>query len=184
MNNLKTLVESYQPTTYKRVKRSEQTHQESALLTKQEIVRLLSLYHDQQTLQQKRLVRDAIDHWLRRYHGYVIGGGIGSHYVEVGVDRRACIFEHIVPARDALDMLLQGIMTVDQAMNIPTCLISKNNDQILRESGMGQSSPDYWLFFQRYAVLDAQFATHDGNIIDTHSWTLQKHYTYFKHQII
>lgn len=180
MNNFRTLVESYQPTTYTRVKRSEQTHAESAELTEREIARLLSLYQNQQTLQQKRLVRDAIDHWLRRYHGYVIEGGIGSHYVEVGVNPRACIFEHIVPARDALDMLLQGIMTVKQAMNIPTCLISKDNDQVLRESGLVQSSPDYWVFFQRYGMLDAQFATHDGNMIDINEWTLQKHFDYFK----
>jgi hypothetical protein len=180
MNNLKTLVESYQPTAYKRVKRSEQTHQDSANLTKKEITRLLSLYQDQQTLQEKRLVRDAIDHWLRRYHGYVIEGGIGSHYVEVGVDLRNCIFEHIIPARDALDMLLQGIMTVTQAMNIPTCLINKYNDQVLRESGLVKSSPDYWLFFQRYAVLDAQFTTHDGTPINPLTWTLEKHYNYFK----
>jgi len=180
MNNLKKLVESYQPTTYTRVKRSEQTHQESAKLAEQEISRLLSLYQHQQTLQEKRLVRDAIDHWLRRYHSYVIGGGIGSHYVEVRVNLKFCIFEHIIPARDALDMLLQGIMTVSQAMNIPTCLINKDNDQILRESGLAQSSPDYWLFFKRYAVLDSQFATHDSNIIDTDVWTLQHHYNYFK----
>jgi hypothetical protein len=184
MAQLKFLVESYQPTTYTRVKRSEQTHLESAVLTEQEINRLLSLYQHQQTLQEKRLVRDAIDHWLRRYHGYVIEGGIGSHYVEVGVNLRSCIFEHIVPARDALDMLLQGIMTVSQAMNIPTCLINKDNDQILRESGLGQSSPDYWLFFQRYAVLDSQFATHDGTPINPLTWTLEKHYNYFKHLVI
>jgi hypothetical protein len=180
MNNLKTLVESYQPTAYKRVKRSEQTHQDSAILTEKEITRLLSLYQDQQTLQEKRLVRDAIDHWLRRYHGYVIEGGIGSHYVEVGVDLRNCIFEHIIPARDALDMLLQGVMTVTQAMNIPTCLINKDNDRVLRESGLVKSSPDYWLFFQRYAVLDAQFTTHDGTPINPLTWTLEKHYNYFK----
>ena len=180
MNNLKKLVESYQPTTYTRVKRNEQTHQESAKLAEQEISRLLSLYQHQQTLQEKRLVRDAIDHWLRRYHSYVIGGGIGSHYVEVGVNLKFCIFEHIIPARDALDMLLQGIMTVNQAMNIPTCLINKDNDQILRKSGLAQSSPNYWLFFKRYAVLDSQSATHDGNIIDTDIWTLQHHYNYFK----
>jgi hypothetical protein len=176
---LKSLVESYRPTTYKRVKRSEQTHLESAKLTEREITRLLSLYQHQETLQEKRLVRDAIDHWLRRYHGYVIEGGIGSHYIEVGVNLRSCIFEHIIPARDALDMLLQGIMTVRQAMNIPTCLISKDNDQVLREAGLVQSSPDYWLFFKRYNVLESQFATHDGNIIDTDTWTLEQHYNYF-----
>ena len=176
---LKALVECYQPTVYTRVKRSEQTHLESAELTEREIARLLSLYQHQQTLQQKRLVRDVIDHWLRRYHGYVIEGGIGSHYVEVGVNMRSCIFEHIVPARDALDMLLQGIMTVKQAMNIPTCLISKDNDQVLRESGLVQSSPDYWYFFKRYTVLDAEFATHDGKTIDVNGWTLDDHYKYF-----
>ena len=180
MTQLKSLVESYQPTIYQRVKRSEQTHADSTVLTEQEIARLLSLYQNQQTLQEKRLVRDAIDHWLRRYHGYVIEGGIGSHYIEVGVNTRSCIFEHIVPARDALDMLLQGIMTVKQAMNIPTCLISKDNDQVLRESGLVQSSPDYWLFFKRYTVLDSQFATHDGNIIDINDWTLKKHFDYFE----
>lgn len=176
---LKLLVESYQPTVYKRVQRSEQTHSESTQLTEREISRLLSLYQHQQTLQEKRLVRDAIDHWLRRYHGYVIGGGIGSHYVEVGVDVKDCIFEHIVPARDALDMLLQGIMTVKQAMNVPTCLISKPNDQILQKSGRVKSSPSYWYFFKRYDVLQAGYKTHDGTVVDPGAWTLEKHYDYF-----
>jgi len=179
MSKLKTLVESYQPTVYKRVKRSEQTHLESAQLANKEIVRLLSLYEHQQTLQEKRLVRDAVDHWLRRYHGYVVEGGIGSHYVEVGVDLKCCIFEHIIPARDALDMLLQGTMTVSQAMNIPTCLISKHNDQILQKSGRAKSSPDYWLFFKRYDVMESQFLTHHGQLIDCESWTLADHYKLF-----
>ena len=39
MNNLKKLVESYQPTTYTRVKRNEQTHKESEKLAEQEIMR-------------------------------------------------------------------------------------------------------------------------------------------------
>jgi hypothetical protein len=179
---LKKLIESYQPTNYQRVKRSEQTHQESAVLTEREIGRLLSLYQHQQTLQEKRLVRDAIDHWLRRYHGYVIEGGIGSHYVEVGVDLRNCIFEHIVPARDALDMLLQGVMTVTQAMNIPTCLISKDNDRVLRETGRVKTSPSYWFFFKRYDVLQSTFTTHTGKRIDLATWTLNDHYKEFKIQ--
>jgi hypothetical protein len=179
MSNLRILVESYKPTTYNRVKRSGQTHQESTDLTRKEISRLLTQYPIAQSLQEKRLLRDAIDRWLRRYHGYVIEGGIGSHYVEVGVDRKSCIFEHVIPARDALDMLLQGIMTVTQAMNIPTCLISKDNDQILSKSGLVKSSPDYWLFFKRYTVLTAQFATYDGTTIDTDTWTLEQHYNYF-----
>lgn len=180
LNKLKTLVESYCPTHYQRVQRSKATHQESAALTEKELVRLVSLYKHQQTLQEKRLIRDAIDHWLRRYHGYVIGGGIGSHYIEEGVDVKDCIFEHIIPARDALDMLLQDILTVHQAMHIPTCLIKKSSDQKLRKSGRVKSSPDCWLFFKRYDVLDSKFTTHDGVVIDLLTWTLEKHYNYFK----
>jgi hypothetical protein len=77
-------------------------------------------------------------------------------------------------------MLLQGIMTVKQAMNIPTCLISKPNDQILQKSGRVKSSPSYWYFFKRYNVLQAEHKTHDGTAIDPDTWTLEKHYTYFK----
>lgn len=179
MNKFKTLIESYQPTTYQRVQRSEQTHQESARLTEQEISRLLKQYPQVNSLQQRRLIRDAIDHWLRRYHGYVIGGGIRSHYRQKDVDENDCIFEHIIPARDALDMLLQNIITIRQAMEIPTCLISKHNDRVLRESGRGKSSPDYWFFFARYDVLDAKFCTHSGQDIDIKTWTLENHYNYF-----
>ena len=125
MVELKNLVESYQPTTYKRVKRSEQTHLESKQLAEKEITRLLSLYQQQQTLQEKRLVRDAIDRWLRRYHGYAIKENIGAHYYETGLPHGAKTeFEHVIPASVARDLLLFDRLTIDEALNIPTCRLS------------------------------------------------------------
>lgn len=176
--DLKQLVESYQPVKYKQVQRSLETYKNTADLTARELSRLISLYSHQQTLQEQRLIRDAIDHWLRRYHGYAIQGSIGSHYIEQGVNIKDCIFEHVIPASKVRDMMLQGILTIKQAMNTPTCLISSKNDKLLRKYGHVSSSPDYWNFFNRYAVLNSTFTTHDGKVIDT-TWNLEKHYKYF-----
>ena len=176
---LKQLVENFKPAKYNRVKRGVESYKSTVELTEQEISRLLSLYRHQQTLQEQRLIRDAIDHWLRRYHGYAIEGSIGSHYIEQGVDTKDCIFEHVIPASKVRDMLLQEILTIKQAMNTPTCLISSGNDKLLRKHGHVSSSPDYWNFFSRYTVLDSTFITYDGQKIDK-DWDLQKHYEYFK----
>ena len=178
MSKLKTLVESYQPAQYKRVARGDDSYKSTVELTEKELARLVSLYSVQQTLQEQRLIRDAIDHWLRRYHGYAIEGSIGSHYVEQGVDQKDCIFEHVIPASKVRDMLLQGILTIKQAMNTPTCLISSANDHLLRKHGHVSSSPDYWKFFNRYAVLKSKFATHNGQAVDS-AWNLQKHFEFF-----
>lgn len=182
MANLKTLVESFAPVTYSRVQRGDQAYRETYDLTVTELERLVTMYKELKTVgQTARLVRDSIDHWIRRYHGYAIEGSIGAHYVEVGVDRSSCVFEHVIPAAKVRDMLLQGILTVRQALNTPTCLISTRNDSILREEGHVSSSPDYWHFFDRYAVFDdARFTTYNGTSVDNpHEWTLGKHFEFF-----
>jgi hypothetical protein len=78
-------------------------------------------------------------------------------------------------------MLLAGVLTVEQSLNTPTCLISKRNDDILREEGHVSSSPDYWCFFKRYNVFDeAKFVTYNGQVIeDLDAWTLEDHYRFF-----
>lgn len=180
-NNLQALIESFGEADYGRVTRNESAYAETLSLTKSEIDRLVGMYRAGGGMQHLRLLRDSIDHWIRRYHGYTIGGSIGSHYVQVGVDPKDCVFEHIIPASKVRDMMLANVLTVDQALNAPTCLISKSNDEILRKTGHGSSSPNYWHFFDRYAVLlGNSFALHDGTAIkDLHVWTLDKHYNQF-----
>ena len=91
------------------------------------------------------------------------------------------MFEHVIPAAKVRDMLLAGVLTVKQALNTPTCLISKRNDDILREEGHVSSSPDYWNFFRRYDVFDdTKFVTYNGeNIRSLETWTLEDHYNFF-----
>jgi hypothetical protein len=181
MSNLKTLIESFRKRTYKRVQRSEQSYQQTQDFTVSELERLLEMYkacivEDQQA----RLIRDAMEHHIRRYHGYSIEGKIGGHYRQFGVDEKNCIFEHIVPINTTVAMLIENTLTINQALNTPTCLIRKEDDVILRESGLGSSSPDNWNFFKRYKVLNSKFKTYNGTeIVDLDSFTLQDHFTLF-----
>jgi hypothetical protein len=77
-------------------------------------------------------------------------------------------------------MMLAGALTVNQALNAPTCLISKANDEVLRRAGHVSTSPSYWHFFDRYSVLNTTFKTYNGQpITNLHDWTLEKHFTFF-----
>lgn len=176
---LKKLIENFEEFTYDRVKRSEETHAESLVIAKSELERLVKLNKKTKTPQTARLIRDSMDHWIRRYHGYVIQGGIGAHYIQQDVDLNNCIFEHVIPAARVRDMFIQGILTADQALNTPTCFISKENDKILRKNGLVSSSPDFWLFFERYDVFDdTQFFTYTGQLVPVKTWTLEDHFNF------
>ncbi len=179
--SLQTLIENYQEADYGRVTRDATAYADTLALTTSEINRLVGMYQEGGSLQHLRLLRDSIDHWIRRYHNYTIGGSIGSHYIQVGVDPKDCVFEHIIPASKIRDMMLAGVLTVKQALNAPTCLISKSNDEVLRQSGHVSTSPSYWHFFDRYNVLTQNtFAVYNGQTIaDLHGWTLDKHYEHF-----
>jgi hypothetical protein len=181
MNNLKTLIESFSDVKYKRVTRGDDSHAVTLALAQTELEHYVSVYSTKTDLQELRLIRDAIDHWIRRYHGYCIQGGIGSHYIEEGVDPKSSIFEHVVPASKVRDMLIANVLTINQTLNMPTCVISTTSDGVLRKSGLVSSSPDYWLFFKRYMSIGTVIKTHDGKkTVNFDTWTLQKHFDYFK----
>lgn len=179
--SLKFLVENFHNPVYARVVRNDTAYADTLALTISELDRLMAMYAQGGNPQHLRLLRDSMDHWIRRYHGYSIGGSIGSHYIQVGVDKNDCVFEHIIPASKIRDMMLAGALTVPQALNAPTCLISKHNDKILREAGHVSTSPSYWHFFERYNVLtNCEFSIYNGSTIaDLHGWTLDKHYKHF-----
>ena len=178
---LKENLDKFNKADYTKVKRDQLTHADSFIIAVTELDRLIALYKNKNSPQTARLLRDSMDHWIRRYHGYVIEGGIGAHYSQTGVDLKNCIFEHVIPAAKVRDMLIQGVLTTAQALNTPTCFISKENDQLLREHKRVSSSPDYWQFFRRYDVFNnnVKFQTHNGRAISISTWTLQDHFEYF-----
>jgi len=179
MTDLKPLVEGYRkPARTVGVKRNEIAYTQCLDFTTAELTRLVAMYQGRTEDMTARLIRDSIDHHIRRYHGYAIGGRIGSHYIEVGVDKNDSIFEHVIPASSVRDMLIEGRLTVGQAINTPTCLIKKNSDKVLSRNGLAKTSPDNWKFFKRYDILNSSFTTFSGTPV-TSEWTMEDHFKFF-----
>lgn len=130
--------------------------------------------------QTARLIRDVMDFLLRRYHNYAIKENIGAHYYEKGLALKAKVeFEHVIPASVARDLLLFDRLTVDEALNIPTCRLSAKNHKKLNSTKLGSTTPDIYWFWQRYQDLGIELETHDGTTVDTTTWNLDTHYDYF-----
>lgn len=180
MSQLQQLVESFVKKVYKKVKRNDRSYKDTYSITVSEVSRLVVMYKECiDEDQTARLIRDSLDHWIRRYHDYSIRGDIGAHYRQIGTVQGDTVFEHVIPANEIRDMLIEGKLTVKQALNAPTCLINKSDDVKLRKSGLSASSPSRWNFFKRYQGLDSVFTTYNGQKIDLDSWTLEDHYRFF-----
>ena len=185
--NLKESLESFVQPVYGKTQRSTSTYQTVAAHCSKHIADSVVEYHiignNQQLLRE---IRNDIDYHLRRYHEYCIQqrDGMKAHYHEVGADED-CDFEHLIPAARIRDLLLASAITVEQALNVPTVRLSRAKHKALKDAGWASKTPNMWLPFLRYTnVFDATYQTHDSTTIDPLTWTLEKHYEYFKHLII
>lgn len=185
--NLKESLETFIAPVYGKTKRSAETYKTVAEHCQQHLIVLKTEYMTTRNDQQKlREIRNDMDYYLRRYHKYCIEerDGMKAHYHEIGADEDTD-FEHLIPAARIRDLLLSGVITVEQALNAPTVKLSRAKHMALKEAGWASQTPDMWLPFTRYSnVFTADFQTHDGTAIDPLTWTLEKHYTYFTHLII
>jgi hypothetical protein len=168
-----------------RIKRSDATYRATENYVTANLKRLIELYNttknDEQTY---RLIRDDIDNALRRYHGYCIKERIGAHYMQKIIDPKdpkTYVFEHMVPNSTVREMLIAEIITPVQACNMPTCLISRDDDVILKEKGWNSKTPDAYSFWKRYEYcfpVTDQFETWDGQPVNPQQ-TLEEHFEYF-----
>jgi len=184
---LKESLDKFVAPMYGKTKRTVDTYKTVAKHCSSHITRLVDEYkmvkNDQQCLRE---IRNDIDYYLRRYHEYCIQqrDGMKAHYHEVEADEE-CDFEHLIPAARIRDLLLASSITTEQALNAPTVRLSRAKHYQLKEAGWASKTPNMWLPFQRYTnVFVAQFQTYDGIIIDPETWTLEKHFNYFKHLVI
>ena len=184
---LKESLEQFTAPVYGKTKRTVETYQTVASYCTRNLTRLTSEYNAIQNDQQlMRETRNDIDTYLRRYHEYCIKqrDGMLAHYHEIGADVE-CDFEHLIPASRIRDLLLNGTITVQQALNAPTVKLSRDKHAELKDAGWASATPDMWLPFRRYSqVFNATFETHDGVSVDPTTWTLECHFDYFKHLII
>jgi hypothetical protein len=81
--------------------------------------------------------------------------------------------------------LLADKITIEQALNAPTVRLSRVKHMMLKDAGWAKSTPNMWIPFKRYTnVFEAKYTTYDGTAIDPDTWTLDQHYSYFKHLVI
>jgi hypothetical protein len=184
---LKESLEQFVAPVYGKTQRTADTYKTVAAYCTRNLTRLVGEYHavenDQQMLRE---IRNDIDTYLRRYHEYCIQqrDGMKAHYHEIGADDD-CDFEHLIPAKILRDLLLSDVITIDQALNAPTVVLSRAKHMALKDAGWASKTPDMWLPFKRYTeVFSAEYQTHDGTVIDPSTWTLERHYNYFKHLVI
>lgn len=182
MSNLQQRLAGYTQKKPTPVKRGGPSYDATYRFCHSEIVRLVEMYKQLAVEDQTaRLIRDDIDFHLRRYHGYAIKENIGAHYFEMNLKAKTKTeFEHIVPAAVARDLLLVGRITVDEALNIPTCRLSKSKHKMLNSTKLGSTTPDIYWFWQRYQSLGIAVQTYDGTAVDMLAWNLDTHYDYFK----
>lgn len=184
---LKEALEQFTAPVYGKTQRSADTYKTVARHCSTHIDRLVGEYQMVKNNQQwLREVRNDIDYYLRRYHEYCIQqrDGMKAHYHEVGADEN-CDFEHLIPAARIRDLLLSGTITTEQALNAPTVRLSRAKHDLLKETGWSSKTPNMWLPFKRYNnVFSAQFETYDGTPINQDTWTLEDHFSYFKHLVI
>lgn len=178
----KALVQGFVQTNYKPVKRDGNSYDQTYKFVHRVLRACLFAYSKlNEANQTARLIRDVMDMVLRRYHGYCIKEQHGAHYRQVGLKHTDKIeFEHVLSASNARDMLIHGVLTIDQAMNIPTCMVSKSNHTKLAKNGLTKKTPDPFYFWKRYAILKIQVETHDGKPVDMNNWDLWDHFSYFK----
>lgn len=182
--NLQESLQQFVAPVYGKTKRSPATYQTVAEHCRQHLVVLKAEYaatcNDQQKLRE---IRNDMDYYLRRYHKYCIEerDGMDAHYYEIGADKDTD-FEHLIPAARIRDLLLAGVLSVEQALNAPTVKLSRAKHMALKAAGWGSHTPDMWLPFQRYSkVFAGSYQTHDGTPVDPDTWTLQQHFDYFSH---
>jgi hypothetical protein len=178
---LKENIRNFRQPVYVRTIRSPETYQATKEYTYCKLSELVEKYRSTKNNEQTaRLIRDDIDFALRRYHEYCIKQNFDAHYIEVGLEGNG-IFEHMIPASVVRDLLIAETITSEQACNVPTCKLSKENDDSLREKGWVSKTPNIYNFWERYEYCfetAGKFTTWDG--VDASSIeNLDQHFNYF-----
>ena len=181
MSLLKTLMEGYRPGDVPRVTRSGESYQQTYDYFYPRLSNVVAGYkahgaHDQTA----RLMRDDFERMLRRYHEYCIEQNQGAHYIEVGLDSKTKTeFEHVIPVKVVRDAVLCDRMTIDQALNMPACRLSKAKHKQLAKLGRAKESECPYYFWRRYIGLGISVKTRNGDPVNFETWNLDTHYEYF-----
>ena len=125
-------------------------------------------------------IREVIRMWPELPE-FLTQGKIQAHYRQKGITtKKGNVFEHVIPARTVRNLLIADRLTLQQALNSPTCLISNEVDQQLKQFKLNKRTPNVWWFWQRYQGLGIELETFDGQEVDVNIWDLAQHYQRFQ----
>jgi len=157
-------------------KRSQDLYAQTYQCLYNEVDRLVREYRNtpETSQQYRRLLRDALDSNVRRFHQYCIQQNNQfpvQHYVDAEAIEKGgpTVFEHVLPMSIARDLLIDDIFSIDQVFTIPTCTLCREKDKVLKDKGWNNDTPDIYHYWKRYQecfdVHDVIF-TKDGEAID------------------
>ena len=164
------------------VSRSGLAYHQTEVFTERCLRMCLWTYNKLESMDQTAsLIRELMVYLLREYHNYCIRENIGAHYREVGLSTKTRTeFEHVIPVAIIRDLLIHGKISINEALNVPTCTLSKKNHTKLSKNKLGSDTPDVNNFWKRYQqVLTLEIETHDGTKVNMDTWDLDMHFKYF-----
>jgi hypothetical protein len=181
MQNLREQLEGYRPGRVRQVTRSGASYQQTLTWTRDRLSDLIAKYQAQESHDQTtQLIRETFDWTLRTYHRYCIEGHSGAHYRQKALlSTVKTEFEHVIPERVIREAVFAGRLTLDQALQAPTCRLSKVKHDQLAKNKLRSSTPDPYWFWRRYQQLDVEIETRDGVLVDLDKWNIEDHFRYF-----
>ena len=107
---------------------------------------------------------------------------MGYHYRADGIEGKQHL-EHVIPQNRIINAYLQGLITAEQALQMPLCMISDSDKHTLE--GDWQQSGNWQYPFRRYmsAGYTGIIRTVRGNEIDFRKWTLDDHFKMLGYEI-
>jgi hypothetical protein len=185
LQQLKESIQELRAPNYGSVKRSGATAVATIEWAREVLTEKLVEYNKIEILDQRaRLIRDQMEHTLRRQNDYCFKDQRQSHYRDASIlphEKTNLIFEHMIPIRMLIAGLISGRVPLELALNPPTCLIRAESDALLRKAKVHTTISDPWNFWSRYEVLhDINFVTVRKDVVDVATWNLGTHCEYFK----
>jgi hypothetical protein len=144
------------------IKRTNEYYKQCEYTAIKTIEFLIELYKDPNASQQE--IKRNINRTLRRFHDYNIleRKDIILYYVDTSSEDTTV--EHVIPVNIIADKLINGEITIKEALYTDICLLSKTNNKLLREAGLTNTHNNLNKPFSRYIDAGIDVSTiRDGN---------------------
>ena len=131
------------------------------------------LFDDQWSQGTKKHIKTSLVLYIRSMQKQL--APMGYHYRADGIEGKQHL-EHVIPQNRIINAYLQGLITAEQALQMPLCMISDSDKHTLE--GDWQQSGNWQYPFRRYmsAGYTRTIRSVNGREIDMNNHTLEDHF--------